>query len=98
MPKNGVHFTAFIAKSESCEFYEVRGTHSITGFLAIFVVGSLKAAMKFAMKFYRAVKGIVVSKSWEGVEVIPSTENVELETENFRKLNTPTADLMFGQL
>ena len=32
-------------------------------FLAVFVVDSLRAAMKFAMKFYRAVRGIVVSKS-----------------------------------
>ena len=63
MPKKGVHFTVFIAKSESCEFYEVRGGQSISGFLAIFVVGSLEAAMKFAMKFYRvSVRGIVVSK------------------------------------
>ena len=52
MQKKGVNFTVFIAKSESCEIYEVRGVHSMTGFLAIFVVGSLKAAMKFAMKFY----------------------------------------------
>ena len=70
----------------------------MTGFLAIFVGGSLKAAMKFAMKVYRAVRGVVVSKHWEGVEVVPSTENVESETENFRKLNAPTANLMFGQL
>jgi len=36
----------------------------MTGFLAVFVVGSLKAAMKFAMKFYRvSVRGIVVRKS-----------------------------------
>ena len=33
----------------------------MTGFLVVFVVGSLKAAMKFAMKFYRAVRGIIFS-------------------------------------
>ena len=71
MPKNGVHFIVFIANSESCEFYEVRGFHAMTGFLAVFVVGSLKAAMKFAMKFYRAVRGIVVSKSREEMAVVP---------------------------
>ena len=59
MPKNGVHFTVFIAKSESCEFYEVLGVQYMTGFLPVFVGGSLK----FAMKFYRDVRGIVVSKS-----------------------------------
>ena len=58
MPKNGVHFTVFIAKSESCEFYEVREIQSMIGFLAVFVVDSSKAAMKF----YRVVRGIVVSK------------------------------------
>ena len=63
MPKNGVHFIVFIAKSESCEFHEVLGVQSMTGFLAVFVVCLLKAAMKFAMKFYRAVRGIIVSKS-----------------------------------
>ena len=59
MPKNGVNFTVFIAKSESCEFYEVLREQSMTGFLAVSVVDSLKAAMKF----YRTVRGIVVSKS-----------------------------------
>ena len=63
MLKKGICFTVFIAKSESCEFYEVRGVRSMTGFLAVFVGGSLEAAMKFAMKFYRAVRGIVVRKS-----------------------------------
>ena len=36
----------------------------MTGFLAVFVVGSLKAAMKFAMKFYRAVRGIFRATSF----------------------------------
>ena len=35
----------------------------MTGFLAVFVVGLLAAAMKFAMKFYSVVRGIVISKS-----------------------------------
>ena len=35
----------------------------MTGFLAVFVVDSLKAAMKFAMKFYRVIRGIAVSES-----------------------------------
>ena len=63
MPKKGVNFTVFIAKSKSCEFYKVWRVHSMTGFLAIFVVGSLKAAMKFAMKFYTQFMLKKVSKS-----------------------------------
>ena len=71
----------------------------MTEFLAVFVVCLLKAAMKFTMKFYRvSVRGIVVGKNWEGMVVVPSMENVESETENFSKLNAPTANLMFGQL
>ena len=53
MPKNGIHFTLFIARSESYEFYEVRGVQSMSGFLAVFVGGSLEAAMKF----YRILRG-----------------------------------------
>ena len=58
MQKSGVNF---IANPKCCEFYEVRCVQSMTGFLAVFMVGLLAAAMKFAMKFYSAVKGIVVS-------------------------------------
>ena len=42
----------------------------MTGFLAVFVVGSLKAAMKFAMKFYRAVRGIIFSDVSVGSKTI----------------------------
>ena len=41
----------------------------MTGFWAVFGEGLLEAAMKFAMKFYRAVRGMVVSSECDVIFV-----------------------------